>query len=107
MNAACGPPKPIGTPNRCADPMAMSAPSWPGGVVSTHASRSVATTTMAPAACACSMTGRQSGTAPVDVGKLSSTPKQSANASAPSSDPTTTSIPIGSARVRSTAMVCG
>ncbi len=30
MNAACGPPKPIGTPKRCAEPTAMSAPSWPG-----------------------------------------------------------------------------
>lgn len=49
MNAACGPPKPIGTPNRCALPIAMSAPSSPGGVSSVSASRSVAITT-APAA---------------------------------------------------------
>ena len=30
-NAACGPPKPSGTPKRCALPMAMSAPNSPGG----------------------------------------------------------------------------
>ena len=27
MNAACGPPNPIGTPKRCDEPTAMSAPS--------------------------------------------------------------------------------
>ena len=43
MNAACGPPKPIDTPNRWAEPMAMSAPSCAGGTVSMQASRSVAT----------------------------------------------------------------
>ena len=61
MNAACGPPKPIGTPKRCAEPTAMSAPSWPGGVVSTHASRSVATTARPPPACT-----RSIAAAPVD-----------------------------------------
>ena len=30
MNAAWGPPKPIGTPNLCEDPTAMSAPNSPG-----------------------------------------------------------------------------
>jgi hypothetical protein len=28
--AACGPPKPIGTPKRCDEPSAMSAPISPG-----------------------------------------------------------------------------
>ena len=27
MNAACGPPKPIGTPNLCDEPIAISKPS--------------------------------------------------------------------------------
>jgi hypothetical protein len=49
MNAACGPPKPIGTPKRWLLPTAMSAPSSPGGVSSVSASRSVATTTSTPA----------------------------------------------------------
>ena len=31
MNPACGPPKPSGTPNRCAEPTTMSAPCSPGG----------------------------------------------------------------------------
>ena len=30
MNPACGPPYPIGTPNRCAEPIAMSAPELSG-----------------------------------------------------------------------------
>ena len=49
MNAACGPPKPIGTPKRWADPTAISAPNSPGGLMSVRASRSVAQTTSAPA----------------------------------------------------------
>ena len=31
MNAACGPPKPIGTPKRCDEPTTTSAPHSPGG----------------------------------------------------------------------------
>ena len=50
MNAACGPPKPIGTPKRCAEPTAMSAPNSPGGLISVSASRSAAKTTSAPLA---------------------------------------------------------
>ena len=108
MNAACGPPNPIGTPKRCADPIATSAPSSPGGVIATHASKSVATTTTAPAECARSISARQSGTAPVDVGKLNSSPKPAGNEPATASSFTTSiAIPIGSARVRRTAIVCG
>jgi hypothetical protein len=88
--------------------MAMSAPSAPGGVASTQASKSVATTTIAPASWAAVMARRQSGIAPVDVGRLSSTPKQSpGDKSAAGEWSTTTSRPSGSARVRSTASVCG
>ena len=43
MKPACGPPKPIGTPKRCAEPTTMSAPISPGGVSSTRASGSAAT----------------------------------------------------------------
>ncbi len=42
-NAACGPPKPIGTPNRWLLPSATSAPHAPGASMSVSASRSVAT----------------------------------------------------------------
>ena len=45
--AACGPPKPKGTPNLCEDPIATSAPNSPGGVKSVNARRSVAITTCA------------------------------------------------------------
>ena len=54
-NAACGPPKPIGTPKRCALPIATSAPSSPGGVSKVSASKSVAIITKAFAACAASI----------------------------------------------------
>ena len=40
---ACGPPKPSGTPKRCAEPTAMSAPNSPGGRSSVSASKSAAT----------------------------------------------------------------
>ena len=50
--AACGPPNPSGTPKRCAEPIAASAPSSPGGVSSVKASKSVAITTKAPFSCA-------------------------------------------------------
>ena len=36
-NAACGPPAPMGSPNRCALPTTMSAPMSPGGVRSVRA----------------------------------------------------------------------
>ena len=50
MNAACGPPKPIGTPKRCALPTAMSAPQLAGLARRTSAIGSHAATTSAPAA---------------------------------------------------------
>ena len=52
MNAACGPPKPIGTPKRWALPTAMSAPHDAGDARATSASGSHAATTSAPFSCA-------------------------------------------------------
>ncbi len=52
MNAAWGPPKPIGTPKRWELPTATSAPHSPGGVRSASESRSHAATTVAPSALA-------------------------------------------------------
>ncbi len=46
--AACGPPKPIGTPKRWLEPSATSAPHVPGASMSVSASRSVATATYPP-----------------------------------------------------------
>ncbi len=43
--AACGPPKPSGTPNLWLDPIATSAPNSPGGTNKVRASRSVAIAT--------------------------------------------------------------
>ena len=42
INAAEGPPNPIGIPNRCAEPITKSAPISPGGEKSVSARRSVA-----------------------------------------------------------------
>lgn len=111
MKPACGPPKPIGTPKRWVVPTAMSAPSSPGEVSSVRASRSAATVTIAPSSWACSMTARGSLTAPEAPGYWSSTPntpRSAISAGMPSDrSATTTSTPVGSARVWITAMVCG
>jgi len=47
---ACGPPKPMGTPNRWAEPTTMSAPHSPGGRSIVSDSMSVLTTTFMPLA---------------------------------------------------------
>ena len=50
MNAACGPPAPIGMPKRCVVPTTMSAPISPGDLSSVRASRSAAKMAAAPLA---------------------------------------------------------
>ena len=107
--AACGPPNPIGTPKRCAEPIAMSAPSSPGGVARTHANGSVATTASPPTSWTRAIASVQSMTAPVDVGNENSAPNNPAptRSSNCAASPTTRSIPIGSAHVRNTARVWG
>jgi hypothetical protein len=55
MKAAWGPPKPMGTPNRCEFPTTTSAPHSPGGVRRARDRRSAATTTVAPTSCAFSV----------------------------------------------------
>ena len=105
MKPACGPPKPMGTPKRCIEPTAMSAPMSAGLVTSTIESGSATTTARPPAACTRSMTGARSRTSPVVAGCASSAPKRSAGMS--SMSPTSTSMPIGTARARTTSIVCG
>ena len=110
-NAACGPPQPSGTPKRCALPTTTSAPISPGGVINVSASRSEATTTSAPAACAHAVTGPRSCRRPDASGDCTSTPSNSSHsASAAATAPTSaTSIrmPRGSARPLTTSMVWG
>ncbi|CAB4770598.1 unannotated protein [freshwater metagenome] len=48
MKPACGPPKPTGTPNLCALPTAISAPSSPGDLNIVSASKSQSTIASAP-----------------------------------------------------------
>ena len=110
-NAACGPPAPIGIPNRCADPTAMSAPNSPGGVSSASASRSVAQTSSAPASCSRPANSRKSRIRPRVSGYWTSAPETSSVISPPPPGPesarSTSRIPAAPARVRSTASVCG
>mmetsp|Transcript_54650 Transcript_54650/g.102318 ORF Transcript_54650/g.102318 Transcript_54650/m.102318 type:complete len:214 (-) Transcript_54650:527-1168(-) len=107
MKAACGPPKPMGTPKRCADPTAMSAPHSPGGASCVSAIRSVAATTRAPASLALVTTLPNPFTAPVVSGYCSSKPAKLASSCASSTLPSTSSIPAASARVLTKALVCG
>jgi deoxyinosine 3'endonuclease (endonuclease V) len=71
------------------------------------ASRSLATTTSAPAALAFSTKGRQSITAPSVAGYCTSTPSVGLAKSYVAASPTTTRTPLGLARARTTSMVCG
>jgi hypothetical protein len=76
MNAACGPPKPIGTPKRCADPTATSAPMSPGDATSTQANRSVVTIASAPHGLhGGDRLTRRSSSAPLEVGDEKRAPK--------------------------------
>ena len=68
MKPACGPPKPKGTPSRCAEPTTTSAPSSPGGVRSVSASRSVVTMARAPRSCADGDDGGEVAHAPGGAG---------------------------------------
>ncbi len=107
--AACGPPKPIGTPKRCAEPTTMSAPIAPGGRSSTRASGSAATMASAPARCAASISAERSRTSPVLPGYCRTTAKGLA-AVIPATSPgakSSSTIPCAARRVASTARLCG
>jgi glycosyltransferase involved in cell wall biosynthesis len=64
MNPACGPPKPIGTPKRCAEPTTTAAPIWPGGVSSAKDSGSAETRANALAACAAAISAVRRANSP-------------------------------------------
>jgi len=81
MYAAWGPPNPIGTPNRWADPIAMSAPREAADATRTLARGSVASTAIAPCSFTRAMCGRGSSKEPVEVGKENSAPKHSSASS--------------------------
>ena len=107
MNAAWGPPKPMGTPKRCADPMQMSAPISPGGLNRLKARRSAANVVTAPAFFALAAISERSSSRPVVDGYWSNTPKTSALMDIFFGSTTRTSIPRGCARVLTTPMVWG
>ena len=109
MNAACGPPNPIGTPRRCDEPTAISKPSCPGGTMREHASRSV--TAMATEFCSCMRVVNAriiSGDSmwPLLPGHETTTAKNPVGSHVAMS-PSVIEMPIGSMRVRNTAIVCG
>ncbi len=85
----------------------MSAPHSPGGVSRVSASRSVAAVTRAPAACARSASERKSRTAPSVAGYCTSAPITPGSKLNVSGSATTTRMPRASARVCTTAIVCG
>ena len=100
--------KPSGTPKRCELPRTTSAPISPGGVMSASASRSEATATSTLASCARAMNGRRSSMRPASSGYWSSTPNvRASNVMSSARGTTRSSMPSGSARLRSTAIVCG
>ena len=109
MNPACGPPKPIGTPKRCDEPMQMSAPNSPGAFRTVSASKSAATIVTAPAALALAKNSAKSSMRPRVSGYCTNTannPSHAAGAKVCQS-PVITSMPNGSARVTTTSIVCG
>ena len=104
----------MGTPKRCAEPTTMSAPHSPGGVSFVRANKSVATQTLALAACASSTVARWPplGTVPSVPGYWTRTPQTSPPDFRPAeaksaSLATTTLRPRPSARVLQTSIVCG
>ncbi len=108
-NAACGPPNPIGTPNRWEEPTTTSAPIAPGGASSTRLSRSAQTIASAPASCAAAISACRSRSAPDVPGYCSTTANGCAApiaAVSPGAKPCSVQ-PSGCARVASTAAVCG
>ena len=106
MKAACGPPKPMGTPNLCVEPITQSAPALPGDCSNTRASTSAATATSAPASWARCTIGSSGSTVPSVPGYCTKMPYTPSRGSVAGSA-TTTSMPSGSARTRTTAIVCG
>ena len=85
----------------------MSAPISPGGRQSTAASGSLATATSAPRSCTSAITASWSRSAPLAPGYCSSSPAISPSGRPSSRSRTITRTPRGSARVRTTAIVCG
>ena len=105
--AACGPPQPMGMPNRCVDPTTISAPHSPGGVRSVSDRGSAATQSKALFSWTRSARPCQSGTSPSVFGYCTSTPKYFCLSAIFATSPIMRSIPSGSARVARTSSVCG
>ena len=107
-NAACGPPKPSGTPKRCDEPTTTSAPISPGGVQQDQREQVARDARRArPARGAARSPGAGRAPRRCSPGTGAAPRTRPASAMPAPGSPTTTSIPIGSARVRTTSIVCG
>ncbi len=107
-NAACGPPYPMGTPNRCELPTATSAPMAPGDFNKASAMGSVATTVAIERDRSAEISSSTSSTVPSASGTWSMAPKTPSHSSSHTRrGATTTSTPMYCARVRTTSSVCG
>ncbi len=107
---ACGPPNPIGTPNLCAEPIAISAPHSPGDLIRVRANKSVAMITNVFFALASLIRSMSSGKAPNVSGYCTRRAKTSRLSRASLElliSNSAISIPSGFARVSTTALVCG
>mmetsp|Transcript_47057 Transcript_47057/g.145643 ORF Transcript_47057/g.145643 Transcript_47057/m.145643 type:complete len:292 (+) Transcript_47057:867-1742(+) len=93
--AADGPPNHMGTPNRCIEPTTTSAPNSLGGLATTSASGSAATTRCAPFLCSDCPSPVKSCSRPVVSGYCTSAPQSFVIAakSVPSWSPTISSMP--------------
>ena len=105
-NAACGPPKPIGTPNLCELPIAISAPISAGVFRIVKAKISQAIIVSTPLSLALVISLVKSRTSPFVPGYCISVAKQSLKSLFVISA-TTSSIPSGLARVCKIVIVCG
>ena len=105
-NAAWGPPNPGATPNRWLDPITTSAPHSPGGLRRVTAKRSVATMANAPEAWVRAVIFSRSQIDPSVPGYWKRAAK-TGSVGPCSAGPVRMRMPSGSARVCSTARVCG
>ena len=107
MYAACGPPKPTGTPKRCVEPIAISAFIAPGSFNIVSARISAEMMAIPPDECNASICWEKSLRLPYVPGYWKIAPKILSLKSVFSTLSTTISIPIGSALVFKTAIFCG
>jgi hypothetical protein len=107
MKPAWGPPKPMGTPKRWVEPTTTSAPSSPGGTSSTRRAGRLRRRRGPRRRGRARSSRREVGTSPEVPGTGPAPRSTSRGPGRRIGSPTITSMPSGSARVATTAMVWG